>query len=51
MGYETLQKLGKYKTGKRCVYIRKLDDIDENILKELIIQSVRPIEKMYGENK
>jgi len=35
-----LQKLGKYKTGKSCLYINKLQDIDRAILQELIEQSV-----------
>ncbi|MDF1695868.1 MAG: DUF1801 domain-containing protein [Saprospiraceae bacterium] len=30
------EKLGKYKTGKSCVYVNKLDDIDLEVLKELI---------------
>lgn len=29
-------KLGKYKTGKSCVYVNKLGDIDEEALKQLI---------------
>lgn len=33
---ETLQKLGKFKTGVGCLYINKLTDIDQNQLKELI---------------
>ena len=31
-----LKKLGKYKTGKGCLYISKLSDIDFDVLKELI---------------
>ena len=31
-----LEKLGKHKTGKGCLYIKKLDDVDRGILKELI---------------
>lgn len=31
-----LSRLGKYKTGKGCLYINKLADIDKNVLKELI---------------
>jgi hypothetical protein len=31
-----LKKLGKYKTGKGCLYINKLSDIDPAILKEII---------------
>lgn len=33
---ELLSKLGKYKKGKGCVYIKRLSDIDINILKKLI---------------
>lgn len=31
-----LEKLGKHKTGKGCLHIKALDDIDMNVLKELI---------------
>jgi len=33
---ELLSKLGKYKKGKGCVYIKKLSDIDIDTLKKLI---------------
>ncbi|MFW9905259.1 MAG: DUF1801 domain-containing protein [Candidatus Thorarchaeota archaeon] len=32
--------LGKFKTGKSCLYINNLEDIDNVTLKELIQQSV-----------
>ena len=35
-----LSDLGKYKTGKSCLYINKLEDVDEGVLRELIKQSV-----------
>jgi hypothetical protein len=31
-----LKKLGKYKTGKGCLYINKLDDVDTGVLKKLM---------------
>lgn len=31
-----LENLGKHKTGKGCLYVNKLADIDKNVLKELI---------------
>lgn len=31
-----LQNLGKYKTGKGCLYIRKLEDVNEDVLRELL---------------
>lgn len=36
-----LKRLGKYKTGKGCLYVNKLADIDESVLKELIEEAVR----------
>ena len=44
--YESLlKKLGKYKTGKSCLYIKRLDDIDIEILKEIVKQSIEEISK------
>lgn len=46
--YETLMgKLGKYKTGKSCLYIKSLDDIDRTVLLQLIKKSVAYIHKTY----
>ena len=36
-----LKKLGKYKTGKNCLYIAKLEDVDKKVLSELIVKSVK----------
>jgi hypothetical protein len=36
-----MEKLGKYKTGKGCLYIKKLDDVNLPTLKKLIEQSVK----------
>ena len=38
---EALKKLGKYKTGKGCLYIHKLEDVDLKALNELITKSVK----------
>ena len=37
---ELLSRLGKYKTGVSCLYINKLTDVDEAVLRELITESV-----------
>jgi len=37
------QKLGKHKTGKGCLYIKQLADVDLSILRELIGQSVKKL--------
>lgn len=38
---EVLKRLGKYKTGKGCLYINKLDDVDLKVLNELITKSLK----------
>ena len=43
-----LEKLGKYKTGKSCLYIKRLSDVDETILEKLIVDSVRVMRKKYA---
>jgi len=44
-----LAKFGKHTTGKDCVYINKVADIDEEVLKELIKQSVTFLQEKYPE--
>lgn len=36
---ELLDKLGKHKTGKACIYIKKIDDIEIEVLEKLIAAS------------
>ena len=36
---ELLGELGKYKTGKSCLYVNKLADVNMNVLRELVKQS------------
>jgi hypothetical protein len=31
-----LKKLGKHKTGKVCLYINKLEDVDQRVLRQMI---------------
>jgi hypothetical protein len=35
-GDDLLKKLGKYKEGKGCLYIKKLSDVDSAVLKKMI---------------
>jgi hypothetical protein len=42
---ELLKKLGKHKTGKGCLYINRLEDVDKKVLTELITNSVRNLQK------
>ncbi|RPI16987.1 MAG: DUF1801 domain-containing protein [Ignavibacteriae bacterium] len=49
-GYEEktvlMKKLGKYKTGKSCLYINKLEDVDVKVLKELMKESYNDVKKL-----
>lgn len=45
---ELFSKLGKYKTGKSCLYLNKLADIDINILEQLIRQSITELKEQYS---
>lgn len=43
-----MKKLGKYKTGRSCLYINKLEDVDEKVLEKLIADSVKLMRKRYN---
>jgi len=43
-----MKKLGKYKTGKSCLYLNNLDDVDEAVLEKLIERSVKVMRKRYN---
>ncbi len=36
-----LKKLGKHRTGKGCLYLKSLDDVDISVLKKLVAKSKR----------
>jgi len=40
-----LEKLGKYKTSKACLYIKKLADVDIQVLQEIVTKSVTAMSK------
>lgn len=42
-----MKKLGKYKTGKSCLYLKRLDDVDLKVLRQLITRSVADMKKLY----
>lgn len=44
---EQLAKLGKHKLGKSCLYIKRLSDVDQDILKEIIQRSVDIMAERY----
>ncbi len=42
---ELMKKLGKHKTGKSCLYVKRLSDVDLVVLRKLIKQSVAHVKK------
>ncbi len=42
-----LKKLGKHKTGKSCLYVNKLADLDMEVLEELVARSVAHMREKY----
>jgi Domain of unknown function (DU1801) len=49
MGFEKeaalMKKLGKHSTGKSCLYIKRLSDVDLKLLEELIVKGVKAMAK------
>jgi hypothetical protein len=45
---ELLQKLGKHKSGKGCLYIKKLDDVNINVLESLMKESIKFLKEKYS---
>ncbi len=39
-----LTKLGKHTTGKGCLYIKKLADVDQRVLEEMVVKSVASLQ-------
>ena len=44
---DLLPKLGKYKMGKACIYIKKLSDIDEAVLRQIAGKCIAFVNKTY----
>lgn len=42
-----LKEFGKYKSGKSCIYINKLDDVNVQILEKLILRSIEFLQERY----
>lgn len=45
---DLLRRLGKHKTSKSCLYIHKLEDIDQGVLEEIITRSYLAMRKNNG---
>ena len=42
-----LNKLGKHKTARSCLYIKRLEDVDLGVLETLVARSVDEMRRMY----
>jgi hypothetical protein len=42
-----LEDLGKFKMSKACIYVKKLSDINETVLKELCIETIQYISEHH----
>lgn len=46
--YEALmEKLGKHRTGKSCLYVKRLSDVDEGVLEQLVTASLDYMRETY----
>jgi hypothetical protein len=43
-----LQKLGKHKMGKSCLYFKRLADLDKSVLEQLVRNSVAEMRRRHG---
>lgn len=44
---DLLARLGRYKTAKVCLYVKRLDDVDRGVLRELVVRSVADVRARY----
>ena len=47
---ELLKNLGKFKMGKSCIYIKKLSDINLDILKKMIVSTIAFLQTKHNHN-
>ena len=47
MKEDLLKKLGKHKASKGCVYIKRLEEVDVNVLKKMVMASFKNLKKNY----
>ena len=44
---DELSRLGKHKIGKSCLYIKRLSDVDEGVLREMLVEGLRQMDEKY----
>jgi hypothetical protein len=47
---DLLARLGRHKTGKMCIYVRRLSDVDTGVLRELVDQSLEHMAQTYPDD-
>ncbi|MFK7920529.1 MAG: DUF1801 domain-containing protein [Bacteroidia bacterium] len=47
---ELLERLGKHKKSKGCLYIKRLSDVDESVLEEMIALGIRKLKEQHPED-
>lgn len=47
---DLLTTLGKFKMGAACIYVKKLSDINMEVLKKLMVSTVEHLQSKYGNN-
>ncbi len=45
---ELLYELGTFTMGKGCIYVKKLSDINQDVLKELIMENIQYLKSQHG---
>ena len=45
-----MDKLGKHRTGKCCLYVKRLSDVDEDVLEELVTEGLAHTREKYPES-
>jgi hypothetical protein len=46
-----LSRLGKHKTGKVCLYFKRLSDVDYSVLEKLVTNSVAEVKRRHGSGR
>lgn len=44
---DELSRLGKHKIGKSCLYVKRLSDVDNDVLREMLVKGLALMEEKY----
>ena len=45
---DLLERLGPHRTGRSCLYVKRLADVDADVLEELVTRSVEHLRRTHG---